>query len=157
MHKEKKRRDGKKKKKVVLDKIKLDDFIKNMETVRDYKIPTEWNEKLKLDPTKQHILKVKGATLNDHLQCQKLGQMPGLLFAYINKCVENKESVTAEAIIKLMTENKMGENTIFEIALFSRNVVEPKFTLEETIGISEKLPEFVNEVAKFSLGITAIG
>ena len=157
MHKEKTGRTGnKKKKKVILDKGKFTQFVIERESVKDYKIPLEWNVTLKLDVAKQHILKVKGATLNDHLQCQKLSEMPGMLFSYITQCSEKGEKITPEAINKLLTENRMANSTVFEIGLFSKNVIEPKFTVEETITLSEKIPEFVNSVVKFSLGITAI-
>ena len=94
--------------------------------------------------------------MNDHLQCQKLSEQPGLIFGYIMKCSNEGKQIDQNEILKIVEEERIGDNTIFEISLFQRNVKKPKFKYEEVFELSEKCPELVNRIAMFSLGITSM-
>jgi hypothetical protein len=141
---------------VILDKSKLMEFIGKKRTVKDFTLPKKWNKYFGFDPDKKRKIKVKGASLNDHLQCQKLSEQPGLIFGYILKCSNESKQINPDEILQIVNDDSIGENTIFEIGIFQRNVKDPKFNYEETLSISEKCPQLVNEIAMFSLGITSI-
>jgi hypothetical protein len=139
---------------LILDKKKLMEFLGKKRITKDFVLPQEWNEYFGFNKNKKRIIKVKGASLNDHLQCRKLSEQPGLIPAYINKCSEEGKKVDSNEILRIVNEERIGDNTIFEIGIFQRNVKKPKFKYEEVLELSEKCPQLVNEVVKFSLGIT---
>jgi len=156
MHKKRKNKKSKETEKVILNKDSFVDFINNKTIIREFKIPLKWNKKIGLKENEQFILRVKGASLDDHIQCKSLANQPGILFSYINKCSEKGEKVDFNKIMEIINSEKIGNSTIFELSVFKRNVVDPKFTFEEILQISEKAPRFINEVVKFSLDLTEI-
>ena len=100
------------------------------------------------------VLKVKGASLDDHIAAQNLSNNTPFILAEIYKKVKNNETIDYTRIVDDFMSDKMLHNTMFELSLFQRNVLKPKFTYEEVLDISEKIPEFINSVVKFSLGLT---
>lgn len=107
-------------------------------------------------PENERILKVKGASLDDHIKCQELSTQQGLLIKYVFDCFDKNILVDQDKILELINSKKLNDKTLFEISLFEKNVIEPKFTTQEILTMSEKFPEFVNSVANFSLGITEL-
>lgn len=117
------------KEKVILNKEKFLDIIDRFDSVRDFEI-TE----LKGIP----ILKVKSASLDDQIRAQEL---------------------STSSFVKLMfekgreNEKTFHSKTLFEIDVFHKCVIEPKFTMEEVIKVSKSYPELINKVCTFALGI----
>jgi len=142
---------------LILDKSILMDFIGKKRVIKDFILPKEWNEYFGFNPNRKRIIKVKGASLNDHLQCQKLLEQPGLIFGYVMKCSNEGKQIDQNEMLRIVEEGQIGENTIFEIGIFQRNVRKPRFKYEEVLELAEKCPQLINEVVKFSLGITSIG
>ena len=151
-----KKGNGISEKTLILDKSKLMEFVGKKRVIKDFILPKEWNKHFGFDPDEKRVIKVKGASLNDHLQCQKLSEQPGLIFGYIMKCSNEGKQIDQNEILKIVEEERIGDNTVFEISLFQRNVKKPKFKYEEVFELSEKCPELVNKIAIFSLGITSI-
>ena len=111
------------KEKIVLNKKKFLDIIYNFNSIQTFEI-TE----LKGIP----ILKIKPASLNDQIKAQEL------LSVFIKK-----EDL----------KNLFHPKALFEIEIFHKCVIDPIFTIEEIVKISEVYPELINKVCTFALGI----
>lgn len=139
---------------VILDKNKLQNFSGSIDTVKDYPVRKEFTKILGYKNDEQVILKVKGASLDDQITCQNLAKKTPFILMHVLSLISNSEKFDFEKLLEQIEDDRLNDNTIFELNLFERNVIDPKFTFKEVYEISEKIPEFVNEVVKFSLGLT---
>lgn len=115
------------KEKVILNKEKFLNIINEFDSVRDFEITELKNIS---------ILKVKSASLDDQIRAQELS---------ISSITKN--------IFQKNEEKTFHPKTLFEIDIFYRCIIEPKFTMEEVIRISKVCPELINKVCTFALGI----
>ena len=138
--------------KEILNKDKLKKFTDSIDIVKDYEVRKEFA--IALGYKDKVILKVKGASLDDQLTCQNLAKKTPFILTHVLGLINKGEQFDFEKLLEQIQEDKLNDNTIFELNLFERNVIKPKFTFKEVYEISEKIPEFVNEVVCFSLGLT---
>lgn len=115
------------KEKVILNKEKFLNIINEFDSVRDFEITELKNIS---------ILKVKSASLDDQIRAQELS---------ISSITKN--------IFQKNEEKTFHPKTLFEIDIFYRCIIEPKFTMEEVVRISKVCPELINKVCTFALGI----
>lgn len=115
------------KEKVILNKEKFLNIINEFDSVRDFEITELKNIS---------ILKIKSASLDDQIRAQELS---------ISSITKN--------IFQKNEEKTFHPKTLFEIDIFYRCIIEPKFTMEEVVRISKVCPELINKVCTFALGI----
>lgn len=115
------------KEKVILDKEKFLCMINNFDPVQDFEI-----KELKDIP----ILKVKNASLDDQIRAQELA-----------------ESSFMKTMFDKSNKSAFHPKVSFEMQIFCKCVLKPKFTMEEVIKISDVYPELINRVCTFALGI----
>lgn len=117
------------KEKIILNKEKFLDIIDRFDSIRDFEI-----KELKNIP----VLKVKSASLDDQIRAQELSTS-----SFVKSMFEKSEK----------EEESFHPKALFEIDIFHKCVIEPKFTMEEVIKVSKTYPELVNKVCTFALGI----
>jgi hypothetical protein len=134
-------------KKVVLDKDALDQFINNFPTEYEFEAP-ELAELLSITEGVP-ILKVKPASLDDRIQARKLYSKPLHILHHIAVKVKDGEEVTVDDFRPPHPEGAIDASAYFEIKIFHKCVIEPKFTMEEVINMSTVFPELINRAATF--------
>ena len=71
-------------------------------------------------------------------------------------CLKGEEVDAKKLKEQVFSDEQLHPNTNFEILIFRKCVVEPKFTTQEVISLSEVMPEFVNRIVTIALGITSL-
>ena len=137
--------------KILVDKTALTKHVDSFIRVHDVEVP-ELNELLKIEKGNA-VLKVKIASLNDHIQAKALASAPMLLLATVIDKIDKGEEVDVDVVKEQMYKNEIHPNTLFELEVFSRCVLEPEFTLKEVINMSEVFPGMINRIVVFALGI----
>lgn len=138
--------------KVLLDKDILNRYVESFDLIREVYVP----ELKDILGQEVPIIKVRGASLNDHITAKNLSSRPMILLGTVLNEIINGREVNAGLIRnEVFSEDQLHPDARFEIDLFKRCVVEPKFAMEEVISISNVMPEFINRVVKLAIGITA--
>jgi translation elongation factor EF-Ts len=133
--------------KITLDKDKLFVAVKKIGEVHDYPVETM------AEGEKIPIMKVKKASLDDQIRAEAISSIPIIMLKKLLEQVEKGEEIKPDIIKGVLNHPGTHPKTSFEIHLFQRCVVEPKFTIEEALKLSETMPELVNEVCAFALGL----
>lgn len=120
------------KEKMLLDKKKFLDIIDNFDSVYEFEM------KEFVGFVNIPVLRVKSASLDDHIKAQELSAS-----SFMKSMLEKNKS----------DEKAFHPKTLFEIDIFHKCVIEPEFTMEEVIRISKICPELINKVCTFVLGI----
>lgn len=140
------------KKNVTLNKKKLKKYTESIDNIKDYEIRRDFSKLLGYK--NKVVLKVRGASLDDQLTCQNLGKKTPVILTHVLSLISKGKQIDFEKLLEQIQEDKLSDNTIFELNLFERNVIDPKFTFKEVYEISEKIPELINEVVCFILSLT---
>ena len=139
---------------VVVDKDKLMEYITHFDKIETMEIP-EFRQFLGAeDCDKVPVIKLRGASLDDHMKAQSLNSVPLLIYRFILKRYQESKYFDVDKVEEALKDDTLLPNTRFEISLFHRNVIEPNFTMENVIEISEVYPDVVNRVVRRILGIT---
>jgi hypothetical protein len=133
--------------KITLDKQKLFVAVEKADRVYDYPVETM------AEGDNIPILKVKKASLDDQIRAEAVTSIPIIMLKKILEQVEKGEEVKPELIKGVLNHPAAHPKTSFEVHLFQRCVVEPKFTIEEALKLSETMPDLVDEVCAFALGL----
>lgn len=136
--------------KVLVEKAKLLEYIKDFEAVRELPVP----ELAKILKVKDPILKVKGATLDDHIKARELSSGPMIMLGELFNMMQKGESPDLAVLRKKLVNEGRHPKTNFELRIFHTCVVEPQFSMGEVVNLAEVMPGVVNRVVSFALGIT---
>jgi len=137
---------------VVLDKAKIDQYIEKFQLIRKIDLPLDVAKRLG-----GSFIKVRGASLDDHIKARELSSAPMILLAtVVDKAVKGEEIDIDMLKGQIYSGENLHPNTNFEIEIFASCVIEPKFTVAEVIKLSQVMPEFVNKVVNRCLEITSI-
>jgi len=151
--KEKKELRKSKKSRKVLKKDDLLKYINKVETIKKVSFP-ELQGILKTN----HIpcIAIKGASLDDHIQCNSLARSSMVYLSYLLEKIKENGTITPDEIIKTMSEDKIHDHTLFELKLFHKCCVDPKFTYEQVLEIAQKAPEVISRVTNTAIEMTSI-
>jgi len=141
-------------KRVVIDGSLVKRYAENLQKEYELEVP-ELGGILNFDPGEVPILKVRMASLDDHIKAQKLASAPAQLLYKIAEKINNGEDVTIDDVIT--TSEGIDPKTYFELELFCRCVIDPKFEMFDVIKISEALPDFINRVVSYIIGLNTNG
>ena len=133
-----------------IDKQKLLDFVDKYNLVQDYEIK---DERIINFIDKHSSIKIRGASLNDHITCYNLAATNNGLFDGLKMFLSLADKDAIKKIDEIV-EKPMSDNALFEVLLFKRNVISPKFSIVQAIKISQVFPDFVHEIAAAILAIT---
>ncbi len=132
---------------VLTDKNRLLKFIHNFQSEHEIEV-SEW----------KHInngkIRIRGATLDDHHACQSTKTPIAMTAEYMLKCVKEDKEIDKEVLKIFQENNSMNVNACFEVNLFQKCVVKPKFSLDEVVELSKVFPEVVNRIVKLCLKMT---
>jgi len=139
---------------VILDKAKIDQYVEKFQLVYKIEIPEDVREKLGCESS---FIRVRGASLDDHIKARELSSAPMMLLATIVDKASKGEEIDVDMLKgQIYSGENLHPNTNFEIEIFASCVIEPKFTVAEVIKLSQVMPEFVNKVVNRCLEITSI-
>ena len=133
--------------KVKIDKDKLFKKVEGLDKIYDYPVKEMANG------DNIPILRVKRASLDDRIRAETISSVPAILLKKILEDAEKGIAPSVETIKDTMNHPGVHEKTSYEIQLFHMCVIEPKFTIDECIKLSETMPNLVNEVCAFALGL----
>lgn len=138
---------------IVLDKEQLFKKIQSFENIQEIECP-ELNGFMKGGINGNVILKVKSATLDDHIQARELATNNMFLLKEVVDKIRQDKKIDIQKILKIVETKEPHSKTEFELQIFHRCVVEPTFDMEEARQLSEVMPTLINRVAKFALSIS---
>ena len=102
------------------------------------------------------VLKIKGASLDDQITANLIMQKARISAVKMIQNFGDKKNLKHLNLDGITKNSAMNEKTQLEISIFHRCVVQPSFSLEEVIWLSEKLPEIVNRVAQTALYLSSM-
>lgn len=133
--------------KVVVDKELLMKKLDSFESIHDVEVP-----EFQKDGERIPIFKVRKASLDDQINARELSTKPVMALGRIAKAVKDGKQIDSEFIQSVMLQRlPVNEKTLMEINLFSNNVLEPKFTVEDALKLSKSHPKLVNRICFFIL------
>jgi len=142
-------------KEVIVDKEKLLKAVESFELEKTIHVP-ELSSLLNL-PEEECYLKVKGASFEDHIRAMELQKQPyRMVRNLVDKLKENPSSQDAVNLGKLFLDPEISEQTVFDLTIFQRCVIEPKLTFEEVVELSKVAPEVINRVTSEIIQITSV-
>jgi hypothetical protein len=133
--------------KIKVDKEKLFKKVNELDRIYDYPV------KDMAEDGNIPIIRVKKASLDDQIKAESASSVTTLMLQAILDEVQKGKMPDPETIKKVINHPGANPKTSFEIHLFQKCVVEPKFTIDEALKLSETMPELVNEVCAFALGL----
>jgi hypothetical protein len=133
--------------KVKVDKDKLFERVAEIDRIYDFPVKDMANE------DRIPILRVKKASLDDQIKAEATSSITTVLLRKILEQLEKGEKPDISTIHETINHPGANPKTSFEIHLFQKCVVEPKFTIDEAVKLSETMPDLVNEVCAFALGL----
>lgn len=98
---------------------------------------------------------IKAAGLDEHLRCQGIHHKAAIMTVKLLDSLKKNQPLNAEAL-NVEMEDPVYSKTLFEIALFKRCCIKPKFTMKQAVEISEILPEVINRVATKALIMSSL-
>lgn len=143
--------------KITLSKNRIQAYIKNFSGVVDVEFP-ELIGKLGFKEDVVPILKIKAASLDDHLRARTIIERASIMALKIIESLEKNElhkMFDLEAINKELRD-PVNEKAFLEVSIFHRCVVKPKFTMKESYRLSQVMPEVVNRVANRALEMSSL-
>lgn len=143
--------------KVLIDPDVLRNFVEEeLEKIHTIEAP-ELAKKLGYKEGTVPILQVRLASLDDHLRAKELASASAMALIKIDKKIKDNQEIVAEDIdIGLMNE-EYGPKTFFEINIFHRCVIEPKFRYRDVIQLAVVLPDLINRTVRFILELNTNG
>jgi hypothetical protein len=143
---------------ISLDPNRLNDYAENFQGEEDVEFP-EMRELLGVGEDVMPVLRIKAASLDDQLRCQTLYEQVAIMaIKLLGKAEESATKGFDFDWAKMLKElqEPMNARTYLEISIFHRCVVEPKFSLRESVKISEAIPEVINRVAVKALKMSSL-
>jgi len=108
-------------------------------------------------PEEECLIKIRGASLEDHLRANELKKQPYLFMqSLIMKMKRGYLFEEISQLAHLYVNPEISEVVVFELTLFQRCVLEPAFTMEEVVRISEVAPGVINKVVAEIVELTAL-
>ena len=141
-------------KEVLINKEALLNYTNSFEIYRDIHLP-ELSKILGV-PENECKIKVKGASLDDHITAGDLSRLPFQILQYVSKKIEEEDYESIRKLNEEELNKRFNQKTLFEIHLFKRCVIDPVFTVDEVMKLSEVLPEVVNKVTNEILKMTSL-
>lgn len=139
----------------VVSKDKLLEAVKSFKLEKEIKVP-ELAKHLNL-PEDECIFKIKGASFEDHIRAVELQKQP---YRFVREILSKiKEGYTLEQLADLeekFLNPETSEQTIFDLTMFQRCVLEPGFSFEEVVELSKVVPELINRVTTEIVNITSV-
>lgn len=145
-------------KKVVLDADKIKSYVEEFKGTIDVEFP-ELRGILNMSSEEMPVVTIKAASLDDQLRAQSIYEQTAIralaLVEWANGKDPNSDPIGLE---KMMEEIRqpMHHKSFLEISIFHRCVVNPEFTMRQSVKISEVLPEVVNRVATAALEMSSL-
>jgi hypothetical protein len=144
--------------KVVIDPERIVEYSESFESKVDVEFP-ELREFLGMADNEMPVLKIKAASLNDQVRAQTLYEQAAIVAVRMMEWASNQKGridpVGFDQFSKELRE-PMNAKTHLEISLFHRCVIDPEFTMRQSVRISEALPEVVNRVASKALELSSL-
>lgn len=144
-------------KKVVLSKKRIRTYLKTFKGEVNVEFP-ELSGKLDFPKDVIPILRIKAASLDDHLRARTIIERASIMAVRIVESLQKNEihkMFDLEAINKELRD-PVNEKAFLEVSIFHRCVVKPKFTMKEAYKISQAMPELVNRVANHALQMSSL-
>lgn len=144
-------------KKVLLNKKRIQAHLKKFKKQEDVEFP-ELTGKLGFSKEVVPVLKIKAASLDDHVRARTIVERASIMAIRIVESLEKNElhkMFDIEAINKELRD-PVNEKAFLEVSLFHRCVIRPKFTMKEAYIISQAMPEVVNRVANHALTMSSL-
>ena len=142
------------KQEVILDKGVLSKAIENF--VLERKMYAPELEMLLEVPKEMCYIKIRGASLEDHIRARELSNASLRLLTELSNNIEGKQLIDPEEVKNRYFNPEISEKTVLILNIFHRCVVEPKFEYEEVVELSKRAPEFVDRIAGEALEITSL-
>ncbi len=141
--------------KVIVDVEKLEKFVDDFAVEYELEAP-ELKEILGLNGNEIPIMKVRPASLDDHIKSQDIVTQTLYKLKILHKELDEKGLNEIDTSEYEALDDVLDDRTIFEVNLFSSCVIEPKFTPEQVIEMSKVMPDFINKVAAFVTELTNV-
>lgn len=140
--------------KVILDGDKLTAYAKKPRVFAELPFP-ELEGKFGMPKGKIPYIKVKPASLDDHLSVQTIQKQTAVIISKILEYTRKGSLPDMKYFIDGITQES-SIKTLLEISIFKSCCIEPKFSHKDAVRISEILPEVVNRVAKRALSLSSL-
>lgn len=101
------------------------------------------------------IIKIRAASLDDHIRCRQLHHKASIIALRFLDSLRQQKPLQMEALQSELND-PVYDKTLFEIALFKRVCVSPKFSMKQSFDISEAMPEVINRVANTALQMSSM-
>ena len=125
-------------------------YLDGIDIVQEIKIP-EFKSAV-LGKTEIPIFKVKRASLDDQIQARELSSKPIQVLASILERLKVGQEINLDDIdLEINRTDGLHQKTIMEITLFEKCVLDPKFTREEVLELSQAFPSLVNRIVSWAL------
>ena len=144
-------------KRVPLSYQRVIDYTKNFKSEADVEFP-ELRELFGYSDDEMPVLKIKAASLDDHLRAQSLHERVAILAIKMLEGVRKKDfkDVMNYDEMKKELTAPVGEKAMLEVSIFHRCVLRPKFSLREAYLISQAFPEVINRVVVKALALSSL-
>ncbi len=101
-------------------------------------------------------IKIKGASLEDHIRTREMSGAAMRMIVELSNAIEGKQLIDPEEVKRKYFNPEVSEKTTLILHIFHQCVMEPKFSFEEVLKLSELIPEFVDKIAGEALEITSL-
>lgn len=144
-------------KKVLLNKKRIQAHLKKFKGKIDVEFP-ELTGKLGFPEDVVPVLKIKAASLDDHLRAKTIVERASIMAIRIVEALDKGQMhnmFDIDAINKELRD-PVNEKAFLEVSIFHRCVLAPKFTMKEAYRLSMIMPEVVNRVASQALMMSSL-
>jgi hypothetical protein len=149
---------SKKLKKVLLNRKVLKQRLRTFKRFEDVEFP-ELTGKLGFPEDVIPILKIKAASLDDHIRCRTIAERAAIMGIKLAEMVTESKNVLQLFDVNWIQDELRKPETdkaMMEISLFHRCVMKPKISMRDAYVISKTLPEVVNRVATKALSMSSL-
>lgn len=144
--------------KVLINRTSLLDYVENFKKFEDVPFP-ELKGQFGCSGDEIPVLKIKAASLDDQIRANTIYEKVAVMAVQMMEGFikrDPKKILDLEKMAKELNSPNLHEKTHIEVSLFHKCVVQPQFSLLESVKISEALPEVVNRVASIALQLSSM-
>lgn len=145
-------------KRVVLNKTNIKAHLLKFKKEENVEFP-ELAGKLGFSYDSVPVLRIKAASLSDHVRCKTIAERASIMAVRILETLKDKKNVLQAIDMEFINKelrDPIHEKAFAEISIFHRCLIRPKFTMKESYQISEVMPEVINRVAQKALQMSSL-